>query len=50
MIVLKEKQKNKKNDKNFFKQMNYEIAAEHGITDNEDMKDNKKSKNKNRKK
>lgn len=50
MIVLKEKQKNKKNDKNFFKQMNYEIAAEHGITDNEDMKNSRKLKNKNRKK
>lgn len=42
MIKLKEKRKNKKNDKNFFKQINYEIAAEHGVVDNEDMKKNKK--------
>lgn len=39
--------KNKKDKKyeNFFNQMNYEIAAEHGIVNNEEMKDNKKLKN-----
>lgn len=44
VINLKEKKKDIKNDKNFFKQMNYEIAAEHGIIDNEEMKNNKKLK------
>ncbi len=29
----------------FFNQMNYEMAAEHGIVDNEEMKENKKLKN-----
>lgn len=29
--------------------MNYEIAAEHGVTDNEDMKNNRKSNKENRK-
>lgn len=42
MIKLKRKQKNREIDKNFFKHMNYEIAAEHGIIDNEDMKNNRK--------
>ncbi|NMB08492.1 MAG: hypothetical protein GX981_08920 [Tissierellia bacterium] len=37
--------KKNKIDENFFNQMNYEIAAEHGIVDNEQMKDNKKFKN-----
>ncbi|NMA85796.1 MAG: hypothetical protein GX968_00560 [Tissierellia bacterium] len=32
-------------DENFFNQMNYEMAAEHGIVDNEEMKENKKLKN-----
>lgn len=41
-MKVKEKQKDKEIDKNFFKQMNYEIAAEHGIVDNEDMKNNRK--------
>ena len=44
VISLKGEKRNKKNDKNFFKQMNYEIAAEHGIIDNEEMKNNKKLK------
>ena len=39
---MKGKQKDREIDKNFFKQMNYEIAAEHGIIDNEDMKNNRK--------
>ncbi len=50
---MKENKKDKKNekmDKNFFKQMNYEIAAEHGIIDNEEMKENKKLNQKNNKK
>lgn len=33
-------------DSNFFKEMNYEIAGEHGVLDNEDMKNNKKLKDK----
>ncbi len=37
-----DKDNKRKIDKNFFNQMNYEIAAEHGIVDNEEMKDNKK--------
>ncbi|WFA10132.1 hypothetical protein [Tissierella sp. Yu-01] len=37
---MKEKKKNNI-DINFFKEMNYEIAGEHGILDNEDMKNNK---------
>lgn len=41
---MKDKKKDIKNDKNFFKQMNYEIATEHGIIDNEEMKNNKKLK------
>ena len=40
-----ENKKKKKIDENFFNQMNYEIAAEHGIVDNEEMKNNKKLKN-----
>lgn len=47
-MILKEKKKDKKNNKNFFKQMNYEIAGEHGIIDNEDMKNNRKLNNKDR--
>ena len=53
MIKVKENKKNKKNekmDKNFFKQMNYEIAAEHGIIENEEMKENKGLNKKNKKK
>lgn len=42
VIKLKEKYTNRKIDKNFFRQMSYEIAAEHGIIDNEDMKNNRK--------
>ncbi|NLY77449.1 MAG: hypothetical protein GX080_05095 [Tissierellia bacterium] len=36
--------KDRKIDKNFFKEMNYEIAGELGILDNDDMKKNKKIK------
>ena len=42
MIKLGDKRKDREIDKNFFKQMNYEIAAEHGVIDNEDMKNNRK--------
>lgn len=38
---MKEKDNNRPIDKNFFKEMNYEIAAEHGVIDNEDMKNNR---------
>lgn len=38
---MKGKKENKKMDKNYFRHMNYEIAAEHGVIDNEDMKKNK---------
>ncbi|SHD77617.1 hypothetical protein [Schnuerera ultunensis] len=31
-------------NESFFNQMNYEIAAEHGVVDNEEMKNNKKFK------
>mgnify|MGYP000908851052 FL=1 len=41
---MDDKKKNKM-DENFFNQMNYEMAAEHGIIDNEEMKENKKLKN-----
>ncbi|WP_236910288.1 hypothetical protein [Clostridium sp. Cult3] len=44
MIKIKDKKDKNKIDKNFFNQMNYEIAAEHGIVDNEEMKNNKKLK------
>lgn len=40
---MDDKKKNKM-DENFFNQMNYEMAAEHGIIDNEEMKENKKLK------
>ncbi|NLW21905.1 MAG: hypothetical protein GXY88_01400 [Tissierellia bacterium] len=40
---MKDKRR-KEIDKNFFKAMNYEIAAEHGIVNNEEMKENKKLK------
>jgi len=39
---MKDKESNRKIDKNFFKEMNYEIAGELGILDNEEMKENKK--------
>lgn len=38
---MKDKQNNKDIDKNFFEAMNYEIAAENGVIDNEEMKSNK---------
>ena len=49
VIKLKRKYKDREIDKNFFKQMNYEIAAEHGIIDNEDMKNNIKLNDENKK-
>mgnify|MGYP000073380681 CR=1 FL=1 len=36
--------KNSNIDKNFFKSMNYEIAEEHGIFNNEDMKNRRRFK------
>jgi hypothetical protein len=45
VIKIKDKDDERKIDENFFNQMNYEIAAEHGIVDNEEMKNNKKLKN-----
>lgn len=41
---MKDKKLKRKIDGNFFNQMNYEIAAEHGVIDNEEMKNNKKFK------
>lgn len=41
---MKDKKIERKIDENFFNQMNYEIAAEHGVIDNEEMKNNKKFK------
>lgn len=41
---MKDKRKKNKIDENFFNQMNYEVAAEHGIISNEDMIKNKKIK------
>ena len=38
---MKEKDNNEPIDENLFKEMNYEIAAEHGVIDNEDMKNNR---------
>lgn len=38
---MKDKRNNKEVDKNFFNAMNYEIAAENGVIDNEEMKSNK---------
>lgn len=40
-MILKEKKSKETMDKNFFKAMNYELAGEIGILDNEDMKKNK---------
>ncbi|WP_236916090.1 hypothetical protein [Clostridium sp. Cult2] len=39
---MKDKRNKREIDKNFFNQMNYEIAEEHGIVNNEEMKNNKK--------
>ena len=39
---MKEKDNNLPIDENLFKAMNYEIAAEHGVIDNEDMKHNRR--------
>ncbi len=41
--------KEKNIDSNFFKEMNYEIAGEHGVLDNEDMKNNKNLEERNKK-
>ncbi|NLX62824.1 MAG: hypothetical protein GXZ06_10075 [Tissierellia bacterium] len=39
---MAKKKKERKIDENFFKAMNYEIAGELGILDNEEMKENKR--------
>lgn len=39
---MTKKDKDRKIDKNFFKAMNYEIAGELGILDNEEMKNNRR--------
>lgn len=39
VMILKEKKKDI--DKNFFKAMNYELAGEIGVIDDEDMKKNR---------
>lgn len=41
VISLKGKKENNIGS-NFFKEMNYEIAGEHGVINNEEMKKNKK--------
>lgn len=40
MKTLKDKKAKEPIDKNFFKAMNYELAGEIGIVDNEEMKNN----------
>lgn len=42
MNKVKDKDKNDIVDKNFFNAMNYELAGEIGVIDNEDMINNKK--------
>ncbi len=39
---MKKQTKNKRLDKNFFNEMNYELAGDIGAVDNEEMIDNKK--------
>lgn len=39
---MNKKDKDRKIDKNFFKAMNYEMAGELGILDNEEMKNNRR--------
>jgi len=41
---MNKKNKDKKIDKNFFKAMNYELAGEIGVLDDDDMKKNRKLK------
>ncbi len=45
---MSKKYENRNIDKNFFKAMNYEIAGELGILDNEDMKNSRKIKHNNK--
>ena len=40
--MMRDKQDDKAIDKNFFKAMNYELAGEIGVIDNEEMKNNMK--------
>jgi len=40
--MMIDKEDDKTIDKNFFKAMNYELAGEIGVIDNEEMKNNKK--------
>ncbi len=46
---MKKKQNKVTSNKNFFKAMNYEMAGEIGVIDNEDMINNKKLNSTNRK-
>lgn len=39
---MRKKSKGRKLDKNFFKEMNYELAGEIGVLDEDDMKKNRK--------
>lgn len=39
---MEDKNKKETLDKNFFKAMNYELAGEIGVIDNEDMKNNRR--------
>ncbi|MCC5910133.1 MAG: hypothetical protein JJT76_06815 [Clostridiaceae bacterium] len=39
---MKKKQLKRNIDKNFFNEMNYELAGDIGVIDNEEMVDNKK--------
>lgn len=41
---MRKKSKGRKLDKNFFKEMNYELAGEIGVLDEDDMKKNRKLK------
>ncbi len=42
VILVDKKQSKREIDKNFFNEMNYELAGDIGAIDNEDMKNNKK--------
>ena len=42
VILVDKKQSERVIDKNFFNEMNYELAGDIGAIDNEDMKNNKK--------
>jgi len=42
VMSMAKKNKERKIDNNFFKEMNYELAGEIGVLDDEDMKKNRK--------